>query len=119
MTSREKKRKGEPIDILEFETPAQNFVVLESVTLQNIRIIHVIDMKNKSIIKIGRGHDADIRVTDISVSRFHAKINFCEETGNYFLQDNNSKFGTLVMVRKPIKLKENKTNYFQMGKTLL
>ena len=33
-------------------------------------------MDRKSIIKVGRGHDADIRVTDISVSRFHAKINY-------------------------------------------
>lgn len=37
------------------------------------------------MIKIGRGHDADIRVTDISVSRFHAKINYSEDTGKYFL----------------------------------
>jgi pSer/pThr/pTyr-binding forkhead associated (FHA) protein len=50
-------------------------MVLESVTLQNIRIIHVIDMSSKKNIKVGRGHDADIRVTDISVSRFHASIN--------------------------------------------
>jgi pSer/pThr/pTyr-binding forkhead associated (FHA) protein len=76
-------------------------------------------MKNKAMIKIGRGHDADIRVTDISVSRFHAKINYCDEKGEYFLEDNNSKFGTLVLVRKPIRLQENKTNYFQMGRTLL
>lgn len=67
---------GDPLDILEYETPLENFIVLESVTLQNIRIIHVIDMKNKSMIKVGRGHDADIRVTDISVSRFHAKIHY-------------------------------------------
>lgn len=25
-------------------------------------------------IRMGRGHDADVRVTDISVSRFHASI---------------------------------------------
>lgn len=105
LTNREIKRKGTPIEILQYDTPHENFVVLESVTLQNIRIIHVVDMKSKSSIKIGRGHDADIRVTDISVSRFHAKINFCEEKGQYFLEDNNSKFGTLVLVRKPIKLK--------------
>ena len=69
-------------------------------------------MTNKTEIKVGRGHDADIRVTDISVSRFHAKMNYIEETGEYFLEDNNSKFGTLVLVRKPLKLLENRTNYF-------
>jgi pSer/pThr/pTyr-binding forkhead associated (FHA) protein len=32
-------------------------------------------MTDRSFIRVGRGHEADIRVTDISVSRFHAKIN--------------------------------------------
>jgi pSer/pThr/pTyr-binding forkhead associated (FHA) protein len=29
--------------------------------------IHIIDMKNKSCINIGRSHDSDIRISDISV----------------------------------------------------
>jgi pSer/pThr/pTyr-binding forkhead associated (FHA) protein len=69
-------------------------------------------MQKKTFIKVGRGHDADIRVTDISVSRFHARINYDDELGEYFLEDNNSKFGTLIMVRKPVKILENCTNYF-------
>ena len=59
---------------MEYDTPESNYIVIESVTLQNIRIVHVIDMMDKSHIKVGRGHDVDIRVTDISVSRYHAKI---------------------------------------------
>ena len=69
--------------------------MVESVTLQNIRIVHVISMKNRSYIRVGRGHDADIRVTDISVSRFHALINRNED-GDFFVEDNKSKFGTLM-----------------------
>jgi hypothetical protein len=112
LTARERRRLGEPIEVLEYKTPRENFIVMESVTMQNIRIIHVVDMKNKTMIKVGRGHDADIRVTDISVSRFHAMINYCPEKGEYFLEDNNSKFGTLVLVRKPTLLHENCINYF-------
>ena len=45
-------------------------------------------------IKIGRGHECQIRITDISVSRTHAKI---DKIGDeYFIFDNKSKFGTLV-----------------------
>ena len=33
LTNREIKRKGAPIDILQYDTPLENFVVLESVTL--------------------------------------------------------------------------------------
>ena len=52
-------------------------------------------MKNRNYIRVGRGHDADIRVTDISVSRFHALINRNED-GDFFVEDNKSKFGTLM-----------------------
>jgi len=101
---------GEPIEILEFDVPDKDFLVIESVTLQNIRIVHVIQMKEKNFIKVGRGHDAEIRVTDISVSRFHAKINR-SYLGEYYVEDNHSKFGTLVQLRKPFLLEKNKMNY--------
>lgn len=86
---------GKPIEILDFDTPDEDFIVMESVTLQNIRIVHVICMNDKNYIRVGRGHDADIRVTDISVSRYHARINRNDD-GDYFVEDNKSKFGTLV-----------------------
>lgn len=53
-------------------------------------------MSDRQFIRVGRGHDADIRVTDISVSRFHARINRNIITGEFYVEDNNSKFGTLV-----------------------
>ena len=112
------KKMGKPIEILDFETPEEDYIVIESVTLQNIRIVHVISMGDRSYIRVGRGHDADIRVTDISVSRYHAKINR-NDAGDYFVEDNKSKFGTLVQVRKPYLLEKNKNNYLQMGRSML
>jgi pSer/pThr/pTyr-binding forkhead associated (FHA) protein len=45
-------------------------------------------------IKLGRGHECEIRITDISVSRSHAFLKF---NGTHFsIFDNKSKFGTLV-----------------------
>jgi pSer/pThr/pTyr-binding forkhead associated (FHA) protein len=61
-------------------------------------------MKEREFIRVGRGHDADIRVTDISVSRFHARINRDPNNGQFYVEDNKSKFGTLIQVRKPIVL---------------
>ena len=75
-------------------------------------------MVERKTIKIGRGHDADIRVTDISVSRFHAKINRSDD-GHFYLEDNRSKFGTLIQIRKPFKIERHKTNYIQCGRSLL
>ena len=44
---------------------------------------------------MGRGHECEVRVTDISVSRLHAYIKITNR-GDYILDDNGSKFGTLV-----------------------
>jgi len=52
-------------------------------------------------IKLGRGHDADVRVTDISVSRLHAFIKRATN-GFFYLEDNNSKFGTLALIKSPL-----------------
>lgn len=52
-------------------------------------------MRECDFIRVGRGHDADIRVTDISVSRFHARINR-DVDGHFYVEDNKSKFGTLI-----------------------
>lgn len=61
-------------------------------------------------IKLGRGHDADVRITDISVSRFHAIFKKSPK-GYFYIEDNNSKFGTLALVRNPILLSSNDSNY--------
>lgn len=45
-------------------------------------------------IKLGRGHECEIRITDISVSRNHALIK--NVNGFFYVFDNKSKFGTLV-----------------------
>ena len=86
------------------------YVNLES--KQNIRIV-----KLKKLNK-GRGHDSDVRISDISVSRFHALIRKTKEDC-LFLEDNISKFGTLIL------LQNNKINLLQtelplqIGRSLL
>ncbi|OII74972.1 uncharacterized protein cubi_03082 [Cryptosporidium ubiquitum] len=69
---------------------------------------------------IGRGHNSDIRLGEISVSRSHAQFQHCYFSGSYqiCLSDVKSKFGSLVEFTRPIKLgKENLS--VQIGKTLV
>lgn len=47
---------------------------------------------------MGRGHESDLRINDISVSRCHALIKF--KDNRFLLEDNLSKFGTLVLIKK-------------------
>jgi hypothetical protein len=59
-----------------------------------------------------------VRITDISVSRCHAIIR--QEKGDFFIEDNNSKFGTLVYIKKPLILNnENNNLALQVGRSVL
>jgi len=47
---------------------------------------------------LGRGGECDVRIAeDVSVSRKHAMIKK-QPDGTYTLEDNSSKFGTLLLI---------------------
>ena len=49
-------------------------------------------------VRIGRGVENDLRLTDISVSRIHAMIRRDPRDGSFYIEDTASKFGTLFQV---------------------
>ena len=55
-------------------------------------------------LKIGRGHQCDLRISDISVSRVHSHLKFID--GKFLIFDNDSKFGTLILLNDnyPIRM---------------
>lgn len=59
-----------------------------------------------------------MRVTDISVSRLHATL-VKSAQGYYFLTDNDSKFGTLSLVKTPLELPQGSTTTLQIGRSIL
>jgi len=79
-------------------------------------------MKNPTDkLKMGRSVESDVRVTDdISVSRSHAFIKKAAN-GDYYLEDNKSKFGTLMLVQYPLFLSKKSTIpvTLQSGKTCM
>ena len=79
--------------------------MLESISSSSSKVIHVVNMSYAKQFFMGRGQEADVRITDISVSRLHASI-FKTPSGHYFLCDNDSKFGTLVQVRYPVQIQK-------------
>jgi predicted component of type VI protein secretion system len=83
---------------------------LESITHVSSKVIHVVNMLAADQVKIGRGHDVDVRITDISVSRLHAVVRRTEK-GYFYLQDNKSKFGTLSLARNPVLIQNGEVNY--------
>lgn len=94
------KSAGKVFNLVKYDKPAGDYLVLESLSQEKntSRIIHIIrPTAQKDVFKLGRGHESDLRINDISVSRCHAKIKL--EKGKFMLEDNQSKFGTLVLVK--------------------
>jgi len=96
----------------------KKFIVLESLDQlkdnNNFKSIHVITFDTTEKIILGRGHDSDVRINDISVSRVHASIIL--SNGQIFLKDLKSKFGTLALLKDDIEVFEKKI-CLQIGRT--
>lgn len=107
--------------MITIERPQQcNYLVLESLNQKkencNIKSIHVIKLSEDQKISLGRGHESDVRINDISVSRLHANI--CFVNNKIRLRDLKSKFGTLALVKRDLQITKKKIN-LQIGRTLV
>ena len=106
---------------LQKPSPDTDYIILESLNQMkencNIKSIHVIQLNGDELI-IGRGHESDVRINDISVSRSHAKLKYDPKEGTLLLRDLKSKFGTLILIKKPLKIKTDKI-HLQIGRTYI
>ena len=99
------KAAGRKYSLIDIKLPDSDYIMLESLTLEKStsRIIQILKPHMRvHTFRFGRGLDQDLRVNDISVSRYHAQIKFLYD--KFLLMDNLSKFGTLVMVKKGLEI---------------
>lgn len=106
--------------LVEVPTTAAPFIVLENMVRDSqqhtTRGLHVISLAEK-VLKLGRGHESDVRIADVSISRCHATVRFAGP--HFLLEDNTSKFGTLILMKRPRLLEPSVPISFQMGRTVL
>ena len=114
------RHKNKLYKIIEFHTNFKNYLSFENLTLdkQKNKFIYIINLSKDKKIKVGRGHESNILLSDISVSRVHCLLNV--ENDNIYLEDNNSKYGTLVLIQTPkINLAENIFLNLQIGRSFI
>ena len=112
------KYKGSKLDLFDFSKPQSPYLILEAAATERHKSIHIIHLnEGRQSVKLGRGHDSDVRINDISVSRCHAIIVL--KDGKFVIEDNNSKFGTLVEVREEIRMEHGSNTTVQIGRSLL
>ena len=114
------RHKDKLYEILEPNIDFESYCFFEILTLDKDgkRYIYVINLDKNFKLKLGRGHEANLTLSDISVSRVHSILTV--ENKKIFLEDNDSKFGTLILVQSHIlKLIEDLPLYIQVGRTFL
>lgn len=112
-------------DLLDFHKPEIAYLMLEDLNMthpDSEKFMHVISLYESDSIRIvitkqGRGHDSEIRINDISVSRLHATIKLA--AGHFYLEDRSSKFGTLVQARAGLVVSRTEPCSVQVGRTVL
>ena len=98
---------GHQYSLFQFEVPENcHYLVIEVLGMPVGKNIQVVSIPG-NYISIGRDEESDLRVCDISVSRYNSLIRFDRGLNEIVLQDNGSKFGTLMLLQRPIELKVN------------
>ena len=114
------RHKNKLYKIIEFNTDFKNYLSFENLTLdkQKNKFIYIINLDKNNKIKIGRGHESNVLLSDISVSRIHCLLNV--DNNEIYLEDNNSKYGTLVLIQTPkISLVENLSLNLHIGRSFI
>jgi len=119
-------KDGKSYKILNYDVPkGESYIVIEDLgedqtTVQKKRKIHVVtafeESNTKKSFAIGRGMDSDIKVNNISASRLHASISYIGK--NFVINDNRSKFGTLVLAPQKLRLTRDFPYLLQVGRTI-
>lgn len=77
-----------------------NYCLLESVSIDKpiSKVIYLMTpTSDNEMYRVGRAIDQEVRINDISSSRYHAQMKF--DGKSFSIKDNMSKFGTLVEVK--------------------
>lgn len=106
-------------ELITVEKPACPYIILEKLSTggdaKNSSTLSLIVPTDHEPIRLGRGHQCDLRVSDISISRVHALLKY--KDGKFLIFDNESKFGTLILLNKSYEIMNDKAA-IQIGRTV-
>uniref|UniRef100_A0A7S3J5Q0 FHA domain-containing protein n=1 Tax=Euplotes harpa TaxID=151035 RepID=A0A7S3J5Q0_9SPIT len=114
---------GKRWNLVDLKRPSDKdtpYIILESLGAEknSSRTIHTVMINTeRNSFSLGRGHDSDLRIKDISVSRKHASLEY--KDGKFYFVDLKSKFGTLSLLSDDVELIDQNSQTFQIGRTVV
>lgn len=98
-----------------------NYIIFDTITPEkkDNKYRYLVKFEKNGMMKIGRALEMQLILNDISVSRNHCQLKL-EEDGAVILEDNNSKFGSLVLVQaNTIEILKGNALTIQVGTNFL
>ena len=98
-----------------------NYIIFDTITpgKQENKYRYLVKFDKDNVMRIGRALEMQLILNDISVSRNHCQLKL-ENDGNIILEDNNSKFGSLVLLQaETIEILKGNTLTIQVGTNYL
>ena len=110
--------QNQQISLISLTFPVKSFVMFEEYRPDRMQRIgfHIITLEDGQGGSIGRGHDCDIKISDISVSRKHCRVRL--SGSEFFIEDTKSKFGTLIKLSSQVSLKQHLDLTVQVNRTV-
>ena len=114
------KFKDRFFPLIDFTNEYKSYLTLESLTLDKYhnKFIYVVSLEKDRKIPIGKHQKCEIILSDRSIESVHCFM--IVNNKQIYLEDNDSKFGTLVLVQtNRIKLYQDVPLYLQIGRSFL
>jgi hypothetical protein len=117
------RKNGKITNLLTYHEPeTQNYIIFETLQSevvfdQKIKVYHTIEFHKLDEIAIGRRLGTHVRISDVTISRLHSFLKIINES-EIWIQDLNSRFGTLALVTETMKLElDDESLCLQIGRS--
>ena len=114
------KLKNKFFPLINFTNEYKSYLTLESLTLDKYhnKFIYVVSLEKNKKISIGKNQNCEIILSDRSICDIHCYMIVNNKT--VYLEDNDSKFGTLVLIQNNrLKLYQDIPLNIQIGRSFL
>ena len=89
-----------------YKTTFEKYLIFESMQIENNKkkFIHILSFDKTNKLLLGRSEECDISFPELSVSRHHCFIYYDKDSENLYLDDNSSRFGSLILIQNQFLL---------------
>lgn len=115
---------GKVESLLEYQIPDEPYMAFETFLKEGSdtatsKSVYILRLKDIGNYRIGRSHEVELHIEDISVSRFHGEIQVTRDKVS--MQDYKSKYGTQILIKgeQTLDKKDFTKNMFQVGRAWL